>query len=118
MHDRLFLGLNGTVLALRASDGRELWRHKLASGSWGNAYTSVTLLDGQLYATHCGDLHALDPETGALRWKNPLPGLGTGFLSLAGASPSAADADVSAQMAAQAAATAAVLAATSASSSS
>ncbi len=108
--ERIFLGIGGHVVALSRLDGRELWRAKLG-GMWSSGFvTSVTLLDGRLYATSNGEITCLDPETGAVKWHNGLSGLGTGFIAVAGGS----SAPAAAEQAAQAAHTAAMAAATTA----
>lgn len=92
----LLLGLKRTVSALSRSDGMVLWSTKLPTGMGGQDF--VTLLSaGDLIFAYCGGhLHALDMQTGAIRWSNELPGLGYGLASLhvpgVGSAPSTAQA--------------------------
>ncbi len=111
--DRIFIGIGGRVLALRIIDGQEIWRQRLATMAGG--VTSVVLIGDRLYATCSGELTCLDPMTGHIHWTNGLSGLGTGFLSIAGADSAPGAAQVS-NDAASAAAMVAIMAATSASS--
>lgn len=97
--DRIFIAIGGKVLALRVIDGQEIWRQRLATMAGG--ITSVALVGDRLYATCCGELTCLDPATGHIHWCNKLSGLGTGFISIAGADAAgAAQAECSASSAA------------------
>ena len=49
----------------------------------------MTLQDGELYAASRGQMYRLDPATGTILWRNELPGLGWGIISVAGGSQSA-----------------------------
>lgn len=75
----LFVGIKNVVVALRQSDGVEVWRATLRGGSF------VTVLwDGEaLFAANNGEVFRLDPASGAILWQNPLKGLRTGVVSLA-----------------------------------
>lgn len=75
----LFVGIKDVVVALRQTDGIEVWRAKLKGGDF------VTVLwDGEaLFAANNGEVFRLDPATGAVIWHNPLKGLRTGVVSLA-----------------------------------
>ena len=42
------------------------------------------LVDGDLYAASKGRLYRIDPAGGAILWRNDLPGLGWGIVSIAG----------------------------------
>jgi outer membrane protein assembly factor BamB len=76
---RLFIGIQGYVLALDRATGQELWRTKLK----GYEFVNVVLQDGDIYATAQGELYSLDSATGEIRWHNPLKGLGRGMVSIA-----------------------------------
>jgi outer membrane protein assembly factor BamB len=80
------VGIKGSVVALDRSTGEEVWRRALA----GSDFVNVALLDGDLFASARGELFALDPWTGEIRWHNPLKGLGRGLLTIAGADQTAA----------------------------
>jgi outer membrane protein assembly factor BamB len=75
----IFIGIQGTVLALDRATGQEVWRTKLK----GSEFANVVFLDGDLYATASGELFCLDASTGKLRWQNPLKGLGVGLVAIA-----------------------------------
>ena len=78
----VYVGIGGSVLALDAKTGQELWRQKINSGA---TYTTVALVRGRLYATASGELWCLDSATGTVIWHNRLKGLGVGYVSIAGA---------------------------------
>lgn len=86
-HDTLYIGCNGTVVALRTADGTELWRTPL----WGTGLFAVTshqdvcLLhqEGRVYAGCNGLLFCLDGATGQILWQNELRGLGHNDVTLA-----------------------------------
>ena len=40
--------------------------------------------EDEIYATTKGEVFCLDPGTGQIRWHNPLKGMGTGLVSIAG----------------------------------
>ena len=77
----LFVGVQGTVLALDASTGTEPWKTSLK----GRQFVNVTLQGARVIATTKGEVFALDPATGQLLWNNKLSGLGLGFVTVAGA---------------------------------
>jgi outer membrane protein assembly factor BamB len=77
----LFIGINGTVLAIDRGTGQEVWRSELK----GSDFVNVVIDDGQLYATTKGELSCLDPATGEIRWQNDLKGLGRGLVTIASA---------------------------------
>ena len=79
--DDLFLGTKGHVVRVRKGDGKEVWRTKL-KGS--NLVVVVVEPDG-IFAYTRGCLWALEPDTGAVRWTNNLPGLGYGHGIIASA---------------------------------
>ncbi len=116
--DRIFLGAGGHVVALAVATGQELWRTRLG-GMFSSGYvTGVALLNGRLYATCNGEVSCLDPATGHIHWHNGLPGLGTGYVAVAGeAADAAAHQQAATASATTAAATAAVVVATTVSSS-
>jgi outer membrane protein assembly factor BamB len=113
--DRIFIGIGGSVLALRTVDGSEIWRHEL-KGMLHGMLTGVALVGQRVYATQNGELTCLDPVTGAVLWHNKLPGLGTQFISITGGSDDAVSAHQSMQAAqmTSAAAAATVIATTTA----
>jgi outer membrane protein assembly factor BamB len=101
----LVIGIGSHVVAIRPSDGQEIWRTKLKMTSFVTVFA-----DGDtVYAGAGGELFCLDGTSGVIRWRNKLKGLGSGLVSFSGASAVEAAA---AMAAAQAAATATIIAAT------
>ena len=80
----VYIGIRGTVLALDAATGEELWRTSVK----GAKFVNVTLVDDRLYAAAAGEMLALDPATGQILWNNKLKGLGMGLVTIAGSSQS------------------------------
>jgi outer membrane protein assembly factor BamB len=100
----LFIGIGGHVVALRPSDGQEIWRQKVKTAS----FMTVLVAGDTVYAGAGGELFCLDGASGRIIWKNRLKGLGNGLISFAGASTvEVAAAMAAAQAAAMAASTAA-----------
>jgi len=97
----LFIGVGSHVVAIRPSDGQEIWRRKLKM----SAFVTVHAEGDLVWAGAAGELFCLDGTTGAIRWRNKLKGLGSGLVSLSGASA----VEAAAAMAAAQAATAAVV---------
>jgi outer membrane protein assembly factor BamB len=86
--DVIFLGIQGSVVALHAATGEIRWTVRLK----GSDFVNVVLDGDNLYATTQGEIFCLDPQTGEGRWHNPLKGLGLGLISIAGAGLSASSA--------------------------
>jgi outer membrane protein assembly factor BamB len=93
----LFIGIGGHVVALRPSDGQEIWRQKVKTATFMTVFSSGDVV----FAGAGGELFCLDAASGEIRWRNRLKGLGSGLVSFAGASP----VEVAAAMAAAQAAT-------------
>lgn len=73
-NDAIYIGIQGTVLALDPSTGTVLWRTDLK----GTAFVNVTQVDGMVVGATKGEIFALDPATGQVLWNNKLKGLGRG----------------------------------------
>jgi outer membrane protein assembly factor BamB len=102
----IFIGIGSHAVAIRPSDGREIWRTKLKMSSFVTVFA-----DGDaVYAGAGGELFCLDGASGVIRWRNKLKGLGSGLISFSGASAVEAAA---AMAAAQAAAATTVIVASS-----
>jgi outer membrane protein assembly factor BamB len=102
----LYVGIGSHVVAIRPSDGQEIWRTKLKMSSFVTVFA-----DGDtVYAGAGGELFCLDGASGVIRWRNKLKGLGSGLISFSGASAVEAAA---AMAAAQAAAATTVIVASS-----
>jgi len=78
----LFIGIGGHVVALRPSDGQEIWRRKVKTASFVTVFGSGDFV----YAGAGGELFCLDGASGRIVWRNKLKGLGNGLVSFAGAS--------------------------------
>src|SRR5437764_5275860 len=87
--DPIYIGLNGTVLALDRESGETIWRADLK----GSDFVNVVLQDGDLFAASRGELYRLNPATGDILWRNKLPGLGLGIVTVAGGAQTPAAAD-------------------------
>ena len=87
----LFVGIKGRVMRIDRSTGRILWETYLSGSQFVNIQTNG---DEVLAATR-GELFCLDPDTGGIKWKNGLPGMGWGIVTISGdgdnASASAAE---------------------------
>jgi outer membrane protein assembly factor BamB len=75
----VYLGIRGSVVAVDGATGRELWARALK----GTDFVNVVLDGDNLYAATHGEISCLDPQTGAVRWHNPLKGRGWGLVSVA-----------------------------------
>ncbi|MFI5165641.1 MAG: PQQ-binding-like beta-propeller repeat protein [Thermoanaerobaculales bacterium] len=105
----LFIGIGGNVVAIRPSDGQEIWRQKVKSAT----FMTVFATGDVVLAGAGGQLFCLHGASGQILWHNQLKGLGSGLVSFAGTSP----VETAAAMAAAAAAATAVMAASVAASS-
>ena len=79
--DDLYLGIKGCVVRIRKRDGEEVWRTRLK----GRDLVVVVVEPDGIFASTRGRLWALEPDTGAIRWTNELPGLGYGPAVIASA---------------------------------
>ena len=79
--DLIFVGTSGYVRAVERKTGADVWTANLPSTS--THIVTLLLADGVLYAGASGQLFALDPLTGAIRWHNGLTGLGYKHMTLA-----------------------------------
>lgn len=75
----VYLGIKGSVIALDAATGRQIWATHLK----GSDFVHVVLDGDHLYAATYGEVFCLDPKTGDGRWHNPLKGFGLGLVSIA-----------------------------------
>ncbi len=76
----IYLGVKGSVIALNSANGQQFWATSLKGGE----FVNVVLDGNNLYATARGEVFCLDPQTGIIRWHNPLKGYGWGLVSIAG----------------------------------
>jgi outer membrane protein assembly factor BamB len=75
----VFLGLNGSVIALDDTTGDHVWTTRLK----GSDFVNLILNENKLYATTKGEIFCLDPGTGKILWQNPLRGMGHGLVCIA-----------------------------------
>ena len=75
----IYLGIRGAVLALNPATGVQIWVRKLK----GAEFVNVVLDGNNLLAATRGELFCLDPESGSIRWHNPLKGYGWGLVAIA-----------------------------------
>ena len=101
----LFIGIGGHVVALRPSDGQEIWRQKVKTATFMTVFSSGDVV----FAGAGGELFCLDAASGQIRWRNRLKGLGSGLVSFAGASPVEVAAAMAAAQAAMVVATTAAI---------
>src|SRR5436189_2519058 len=76
----IYLGIKGSVIALNTATGEQRWATTLKSGD----FVNVVLDGSNLFAATRGEIFCLDPQTGIIRWHNPLKGYGWGLVSIAG----------------------------------
>ncbi len=81
----IYLGVNGNVFALDRATGESIWCTHLAEPGINTDVDLVNLfVDGDLLiATTAGMAFAMDAGTGTPRWRNDLPGQGTGWVTIA-----------------------------------
>jgi outer membrane protein assembly factor BamB len=94
--DVVYIGIKGHVVAVAAVSGEELWRTKVKRST----YITICVQPNAIYAGASGHLFCLDPSTGAIRWENRLPGLGTGLITFGESTPVIASAAAAAAAAA------------------
>ena len=75
----VYLGVKGSVIALNADTGDQLWVTHLS----GSGFVHLMLDGDNVYATTYGKIFCLDSHTGEGRWHNPLKGFGRGLVSVA-----------------------------------
>jgi outer membrane protein assembly factor BamB len=75
----IYLGIKGSVIALDASSGNQIWTSSLI----GSDFVNVVLDGDNLYATTQGEIFCLNPVDGQGRWSNKLKGFGLGLCSIA-----------------------------------
>jgi outer membrane protein assembly factor BamB len=77
--DLVFIGINGSVVALDRATGQQVWATHLK----GSDFVNVVVQDGTVLASCYGEIFCLDPFTGNARWHNPLKGFGLGLATIA-----------------------------------
>jgi outer membrane protein assembly factor BamB len=89
--DLVFVGINGSVVALDRATGAQVWATQLK----GATFVNVVLQNDAVLASCYGEVFCLDPLTGYERWHNPLKGYGMGLATIAtetgGGAPVAAE---------------------------
>ena len=79
MSSAIFLGVHGEVVALDRTTGQELWHTKLAGGD----FVNLLVDQDRIIATTKGKAFCIDAASGQLLWRNDLPGMGLGLVSIA-----------------------------------
>ena len=74
----VIIGIKGTVVALSAHTGEEVWRTHLK----GSYFTTVSHQGGRVFAGTRGEMFCLDARTGRVLWHNPLKGMGFGIITI------------------------------------
>jgi outer membrane protein assembly factor BamB len=67
----VYVGVNGSVLALRASDGHQLWHSQRLSGD--SDAPSLAVADGVVYAVEQATVTALRTSDGSVLWAAAIP---------------------------------------------
>jgi len=80
LKDHIIIGIKGSVLALNAFTGAEVWRTHCK----GSSFINVVEQDGRIFATTYGEIFCLDANTGQILWHNPLRGMGFGHITISG----------------------------------
>jgi outer membrane protein assembly factor BamB len=75
----VFVGIHGSVVALRRDTGEQAWATHLK----GSDFVNVVVQQGAVLATTYGEIFCLDAATGTSLWHNKLKGLGTGLATIA-----------------------------------
>ena len=60
------------IVAIRAKDGKELWRKSI--GSPGSESSPMVVRDKLIFGCQCGSVYALNPKTGATLWETETAG--------------------------------------------
>ena len=80
-HDDLFIAIKNCVLRIRKSDGSEIWRTPIVKRV--RSIVTLAVEKDTIYASANGELFALSPDTGQVRWRNELKGLGRDSILIA-----------------------------------
>jgi outer membrane protein assembly factor BamB len=76
----IYLGVKGSVVAINSATGQPVWTTQLK----GVEFVNVVLDGNNLFATTRGEIFCLEPQSGGIRWHNPLKGYGLGLITIAG----------------------------------
>ncbi|HEX4265728.1 MAG TPA: PQQ-binding-like beta-propeller repeat protein [Verrucomicrobiae bacterium] len=76
----IYLGVKGSVVAINSATGQPVWTMALK----GAEFVNVVLDGNNLFATTRGEIFCLEPQSGGIRWHNPLKGYGLGLITIAG----------------------------------
>ncbi len=75
----VFVGIKGSVVALDAATGTQLW----ATHLMGSDFVNIVLDGDRLYGTTSGEIFCLDAASGNGLWHNKLKGFGRGLATIA-----------------------------------
>jgi outer membrane protein assembly factor BamB len=76
--DLMFVGIKGSVVALRRDSGAQVWAARI-----GSDFVNVTVDETRVFAATRGEIFCLDPLNGKILWHNPLKGYGIGLTTMA-----------------------------------
>ncbi|HMF12173.1 MAG TPA: PQQ-binding-like beta-propeller repeat protein [Gemmataceae bacterium] len=82
IHDLVFIGLNGRVVALHRETGDEVWKWQ-PSTSGHKGFVALVADGDRLILSDNGYIYCLEALTGRQLWHNPLTGYGTGIAIVA-----------------------------------
>jgi outer membrane protein assembly factor BamB len=84
IEDLVFVGLKSQVVALRRSDGTEVWSTRLKGTlSMGDRFVTLLVDRDRVFAHTKGELFCLDAVSGSVIWTHDLAGLGYDIASIA-----------------------------------
>jgi outer membrane protein assembly factor BamB len=75
----VFIGINGSVVALNRGTGEQVWATHLK----GSGFVNVVVDNGTILASCYGEVFCLDALTGDGLWHNRLKGFGWGLATIA-----------------------------------
>ena len=75
----VFIGINGSAIALNRRTGEKVWATHLKSSD----FVNVVLENDKIFAATKGEIYCLDALTGDGLWHNKLKGFGTGLATIA-----------------------------------
>ena len=76
----LYVGFNRRVVALSRASGELIWDWKAPAG---HGFPAVLVRVPDVYVSVNGYTYCLDAESGRQKWRNNLPGMGSGTATLA-----------------------------------
>ncbi len=81
MNERFYLGIKGRIVCLERETGKRVWETKLKNGQ----ITNIILDSGSVLAHVGGELFCVDADSGQIKWREGLKGMGYGLATFASA---------------------------------